>query len=68
MRRAETLVEQRPALEQGGPIQEARTMSHCGQYPDSAGEINAEQTVSGWRSIGELAKKLVEDAKCGQPK
>lgn len=43
-------------------------MSHCGQYPDSTGEINAEQTVSGWRSIGELAKKLVEGAKCGQPK
>lgn len=38
------------------------------QYPDSAGKINTEQTVSNWRSIGELAKKLVEDAKCAQPK
>ena len=51
-----------PALEHSEPSQEVRHMSHYGHYGDSSPEDKTEQS-SNWKSIGELARRLVENAK-----
>lgn len=51
-----------PALEHSEPDMEVRHMSHYGHYGDSAPADNTEQS-SNWKSIGELARRLVENAK-----
>lgn len=45
-----------------GPFTEAHTMADYGQYTDSARADNPEQSGN-WKSIGELARRLVENAK-----
>lgn len=44
------------------PYTEVRTMADYGQYTDSAGSGNPEQKET-WKSIGDLARRLVENAK-----
>lgn len=44
LKRAETLRQQRPALEHARPEKEVHTMSHCGQYTDSAAPVNGEHS------------------------
>ena len=58
LKRAETLRQQRPALEHVRPIEEVHTMSHCGHYSDSTPPVNGEHSEN-WQSIGALARKIV---------
>ena len=51
-----------PALEHSEPSQEVRHMSHYGHYGDSHPQDKTEQ-FDNWKSIGELARRLVENAK-----
>lgn len=37
-------------------------MSHQGQYTDSARADNPEQKNDNWKPIGDLARRLVEEA------
>lgn len=50
------------ALEHSQPSQEVGHMSHHGHYGDSQPQDKTEQS-SNWKSIGELARRLVENAK-----